>query len=267
LDKKQKKSGKKMHNDILVPTLKKERHAFILKQVNLHNRVLSTDLCLLLGVSEDTIRRDLNELAEAGKIEKVHGGALSVSFSGAYHQEQIYAVEKKKIIAEKACSLIKDNMLVLVGGGTSIREMVRLLPLGLSATFCTISLTIAEELLRHQSLDVIMLGGKISHSSKVVTDGDVFFKLAELQFDLCLMGSNGIDVEKGLTENDLEIIPLKRAMIKASRQTAVLAISEKLNTCQRGAVCPLSQIDYLITELDPQDKLLCNYVSDGRTIL
>jgi DeoR/GlpR family transcriptional regulator of sugar metabolism len=256
-----------MHIDTPIPTLKKERHAFILKQVNLHNRVLSTDLCLQLGVSEDTVRRDLNELAEAGKIEKVHGGALSASFSGAYHQEQIYAVEQKKVIAAKACSLIRDNMLILVGGGTSIREMVRLLPPGLSATFCTISLTIAEELLQHQGLDVIMLGGKISHSSKVVTDGDVFFKLAELQFDLCLMGSNGIDVEKGLTENDLEIIPLKRAMIKASRQTAVLAISEKLNTCQRGVVCPLSQIDYFITELDPSDRLLCNYVSDGLTIL
>jgi DeoR/GlpR family transcriptional regulator of sugar metabolism len=250
-----------------IPALKKERHAFILRQVNLHNRVLSNDLSLLLNVSEDTIRRDLNELADEGKVEKVHGGALSCSFSGIYQKQQVYAVDKKKQIAAKACSLIKDNMLILVGGGTSVREMVRLLPKTLSATFCTISITIAEELLHHENLEVIMLGGKISHSSKVVTDGDVFFKLGELTFDLCIMGSNGIDEIKGLTENDLEIIPLKKAMIKASRKTAVLGISEKLNTRQRGVVCPLTQIDYLVTELEPGDILLEKYNIEGLTIL
>jgi DeoR/GlpR family transcriptional regulator of sugar metabolism len=250
-----------------IPALKKERHAFILKQVNLHNRVLSNDLSLLLNVSEDTIRRDLNELAEEGKVEKVHGGALSCSFSGIYQKQQVYAVDKKKLIAAKACSLIKDNMLILVGGGTSVREMVRLLPKTLSATFCTISITIAEELLHHQNLEVIMLGGKISHSSKVVMDGDVFFKLGDLSFDLCIMGSNGIDEVKGLTENDLEIIPLKKAMLKASRKTAVLGISEKLNTRQRGVVCPLTEIDYLVTELEPGDTLLDKYRIEGLTIL
>jgi DeoR/GlpR family transcriptional regulator of sugar metabolism len=256
-----------MQNLKQIPALKKERHAFILKQVNLHNRVLSNDLSLLLNVSEDTIRRDLNELAEEGRVEKVHGGALSRSFSGIYQKQQVYAVDKKKIIAAKACSLIKDNMLILVGGGTSVREMVRLLPKTLSATFCTISITIAEELLHHENLEVIMLGGKISHSSKVVMDGDVFFKLGELSFDLCIMGSNGIDEVKGLTENDLEIIPLKKAMIKASRKTAVLGISEKLNTSQRGVVCPLTQIDYLVTELEPGDTLLEKYTIEGLTIL
>jgi DeoR/GlpR family transcriptional regulator of sugar metabolism len=256
-----------MQNLKQVPALKKERHTFILKQVNLHNRVLSNDLSLLLNVSEDTIRRDLNELAEEGKVEKVHGGALSCSFSGIYQKQQVYAVDKKKQIATKACTLIKDNMLILVGGGTSVREMVRLLPQTLSATFCTISITIAEELLHHENLEVMMLGGKISHSSKVVMDGDVFFKLGELSFDLCIMGSNGIDGVKGLTENDLEIIPLKKAMIKASRKTAVLGISEKLNTRQRGVVCPLTQIDYLVTELEPGDVLLEKYQIEGLTIL
>ncbi len=256
-----------MQNVKQIPALKKERHAFILRQVNLHNRVLSNDLCLQLNVSEDTIRRDLNELAEAGKIEKVHGGALSSAISGIYQKQQVYEVDKKKLIATKACTLIKDNMLILVGGGTSVREMVRLLPKTLAATFCTISITIAEELLHHENLEVIVLGGKISHASKVVTDGDVFFKLADLSFDLCIIGSNGIDEVKGLTDNDLDIIPLKRAMIKASRQTAVLGISEKLNTRQRGVVCPLTEVDYLITELDPADSLLQNYRLDGLTIL
>jgi DeoR/GlpR family transcriptional regulator of sugar metabolism len=256
-----------MQNLKQIPALKKERHAFILRQVNLHNRVLSNDLSLLLNVSEDTIRRDLNELAEEGRVEKVHGGALSRSFSGIYQKQQVYSVDKKKLIAAKACSLIKDNMLILVGGGTSVREMVRLLPKTLSATFCTISITIAEELLHHQNLEVIMLGGKISHSSKVVMDGDVFFKLGELSFDLCIMGSNGIDEVKGLTESDLEIIPLKKAMIKASRKTAVLSISEKLNTRQRGIVCPLTQIDYLVTELEPGDTLLEKYKIEGLSIL
>src|SRR5687768_7029250 len=116
--------------------LKKERQAYILHQVNLHNKVLSNTLSSAISVSEDTIRRDLHELSENGKLVKIHGGALSQSFSKtSYPSDITYAHTDKRIIAEKAVRLIKDGMFVLTGGGTTIIELARALPYSLSATF------------------------------------------------------------------------------------------------------------------------------------
>src|SRR5439155_21541940 len=98
--------------------LKRERQAYILHQVNLHNKVLSTHLSQHINVSDDTIRRDLQELAEAGKLIKIHGGALSPSFhNGLPASKEAYPYHQKKIIGQKAASLVKDGMFVLKGGG------------------------------------------------------------------------------------------------------------------------------------------------------
>ena len=79
--------------------LKEERQKMIIKEINLHNKVLSTDLSLLLKVSDDTIRRDLKELVDSGKILKVHGGAVSPSFVSTFTtQTDVYAAEEKKRI-------------------------------------------------------------------------------------------------------------------------------------------------------------------------
>src|SRR6476469_1436892 len=116
--------------------LKRERQAYILHQVNLHNKVLSADLRQHINVSDDTIRRDLHELAEAGKLIKVHGGALSTAFhNGHLAKREVYSYTQKRMIAQKAASLIQDGMFVITGGGTTLIEMARALPQHLHATF------------------------------------------------------------------------------------------------------------------------------------
>ena len=108
--------------------LKEERQAYIIKQINVHNKVLSSDLSVQLAVSEDTVRRDLNELAESGKILKVYGGALSKSFHYPFQQNDVYAKDAKKIIVQKTMNLIKSGMVLLAGGGTTMIEWARSLP-------------------------------------------------------------------------------------------------------------------------------------------
>ena len=93
--------------------LKKERQAFIIQQINIHNKVMSSDLSVHLDVSEDTIRRDLQELSEKGKLIKVHGGALSKSFHFTLETNPIYSLPEKKVIAFKALELIKDGMMAV----------------------------------------------------------------------------------------------------------------------------------------------------------
>src|ERR1700753_1516975 len=103
--------------------LKQERQAYILHQVNLHNQVLSNSLSMELSVSEDTIRRDLQELADGQKIIKVHGGGLSLFYSDYNHPTTpIYAHAQKKLIAAKAVSLIQNDMVITTSGGTTLIE-------------------------------------------------------------------------------------------------------------------------------------------------
>ncbi len=108
--------------------LKRERQSYILRQVNLHNKVLSTDLSHEMKVSEDTIRRDLNELAESGKVIKTHGGALSKSFHLFLKSNHVYSLDEKKTIAHKAAGLVKDGMFVLTTGGTTMIESLSVPP-------------------------------------------------------------------------------------------------------------------------------------------
>ncbi|MDE3142552.1 MAG: DeoR/GlpR transcriptional regulator, partial [Bacteroidota bacterium] len=212
-----------------------------------------------LDVSEDTIRRDLQELDEEGKLTKVHGGALSKSFHFSLEKNAIYSQPEKRIIATKAIPLIKDGMFVVLSGGTTILELVQLLPDNLNATFITVSLPTALQLLNHPSSEVIFLGNKLSKAAQISVGAEVIKRLSEIEADLCFLGTNSIDAERGITDLEWEVIEVKRAMIKCAHKTISLAISGKLNSVQRLQVCPITDIDTLITELNPSDPILEPY--------
>ncbi len=240
--------------------LKEERQALIMKQINLHNKVLSGDLSERLGVSEDTIRRDLKELAETGKILKVHGGAIGKSFHYPYHHNsEVYAQEAKQIIAEKALSLLKNDMVILTGGGTTMIEMAKKIPSTLHATFFTISPLVGLTLANHANLKVIGIGGELSKNSNVHIGASVINQLSDLKMDLCLLGANAMSVREGMTDSDWSVVQVKRAMIHSCEKLAILSIAEKLNSAQRMKVCDLNLIDYLVTELDVDSPFLSEY--------
>lgn len=247
--------------------LKKERHDRIMRQINLHNRVLTSDLVELLGVSEDTIRRDLQELADYKRLFKVHGGALSKSYHSSFDDSSVYAKDSKIAIAKKTISLIKDGMIILTGGGTTVIEVVKHLPQNLHATFFTISPLVAVELARFPNIEVIVVGGTFSKNSQISYGGHAISQISEINVDLCLLGTSAIHPENGLTDTNWEINQLKKTMLNSSNKVAILCISEKLNITQRLKVCALKNIDYMITELDPIDQLLNDYKARNLKVL
>jgi DeoR/GlpR family transcriptional regulator of sugar metabolism len=247
--------------------LKKERQSYILRQVNVHNRVLSSDLSIDMNVSEDTIRRDLHELSDEGKVMKVHGGALSKSFHLSIADSNVYFLDAKKTIAQKALPLIKDGMFVLTTGGTTIIELAKALPAELSATFITGSIPAAHQYTHHPNIELIFIGDKVSKNSQITVGGEAISKIRQLKADLCILGTNALDINYGLTDNDWDVVQVKKAMIESSDKVISLSISEKLNTSQRIKVCDLDQIDILITELKPSDELLAGYKSKGLEIV
>ena len=249
--------------------LKKERQAYILHQVNLHNKVLSSLLSHEIRVSEDTIRRDLQELSGEGKLIKVHGGALSHSFHEVTYTSSlsVYSQDQKKIIGEKAAALIKDGMFVLTSGGTTIIEMARALPPALKATFISGSIPAILEYMQHPNIEVVMIGDRVSKNAKITIGAEAINKIKNINADICFLGINAIDIKRGTTENDWEIAQLKKVMIDSSQKVVCCTIYEKINTLQPIHICNISDIDILITELPPDSPVLRPYVDAGIQVL
>ncbi|KAF2080309.1 MAG: DeoR/GlpR family DNA-binding transcription regulator [Flavobacterium nitrogenifigens] len=239
---------------------KEERKNHILKEINLHTRVSFETLSAKLGVSEDTVRRDINELDAEALIIKVKGGAMTKG----YHYSslnQTYAVEAKQVIAQKAVDLLHDGMVLIVDGGTTIREFIRLIPNDLNLTVFTITALTAVQLLDKPNIKTIMIGGSISSYSQMCVSGEAFQQLASIKADLLVLGTNALDVEGGYSDSDWETVQVKKAMINASRKTAVLTITEKLNTVLKMKIANLSEVNYVITEVEPNHEKLQAYKS------
>ena len=231
--------------------LSEERHQYILAQLARRNRVVVSELCATLKVSLDTVRRDLKELEKAGKLLKVHGGAVAPDFHFPYQQAEVYARHEKQHIARKAMRLIEDGMTLLAGGGTVMLELARMIPENLKGTFFTVSPLVALEVTQRSRVEVILLAGRLLPDSYICTGSTVVAQLSGIRADLCLMGANDLSIADGLTESNWEVAQVKKAMLRAANKNAILCLSEKLGTSQKIQVCKSSELDILITELAP----------------
>ncbi|WP_298646054.1 DeoR/GlpR family DNA-binding transcription regulator, partial [uncultured Proteiniphilum sp.] len=193
--------------NLIIDMLKEERHKIIMKEINLHNKVLSVDLSAMLNVSEDTIRRDLKELAEEDRIIKVHGGAISKSLVRPFIADNnIYAHEEKKKIASKALSLIQNNMTLLFEGGTTILELASQLPKKINLTIFTVSPQVAITLSNFENINVYTIGGKLNKNANIHTGASVINDISNMKCDICFMGVNAVSIENGFTDIDWETV-------------------------------------------------------------
>lgn len=237
--------------------LKEERWQTILNEVALHNRVLLTDIAEQLDVSIDTIRRDVKELDSENKLRKVHGGAISLGYANITPQNiNTYALEEKIKIAEKAITILGDNSVIFIDGGTTCLELARLIPPELHLTCFTVSLQVAMQLLSKPNVRVIFIGGEIDPEAQITTGSSALHNLSGIQVDYGFIGTGYVDALRGLTEFDWDIVQLKKAIVNASKKTVLLCISEKLNSQHRYKTCDINAINTMITELNPDNNLL-----------
>jgi DeoR/GlpR family transcriptional regulator of sugar metabolism len=237
--------------------LKEERQQLILNEVELHNRVLLTDLSEKLDVSVDTVRRDVKELDAGSKLRKVHGGAISLGYTHtSTRSSNIYALNEKMAIAEKAIGLLREGDVIFIDGGTTCLEMARMIPPKLRLSCFTFSLPVALQLAGMPNVDLIFIGGRISKESMISNGMYTIQRLAEMRFDYAFIGTGYVDALHGLTEFDWDVVQLKKAVINASKKTILLCISEKLNSQHRFKTCDIHAINSMITELSPENKLL-----------
>lgn len=248
--------------------LKEERQRIILNEVELHNRVQLTDIAEKLDVSIDTVRRDVKELDAENRLRKVHGGAISLGFANySPKRNSVYALDEKIAIAEKASKFLKENSVVLIDGGTTCLELARLLPAELKLTCFTLSLPVAMELLHKPNIETIFIGGRLSKDAQITLGSNTINNLSEIKVDYSFIGTGYVDAQFGLTEFDWDIVQTKKAVIKASKKTVLLCISEKLNSQHRFKTCDLNAIHSLVTELEPNHNLLKNFKNQEIVLL
>lgn len=249
--------------------LKKKRQKHILEQIRIYNQVKSSELSEQLGVSEDTIRRDIKELSDGHRILKVHGGAMSENgYLPFNHQDrEIYAHDEKVIIVKKAMSLVQNNQVILMDGGTTNLEFVRLLPEDLRLTVFTTSIPVALNLTQQPNVETYFIGGKVLDNAQVTIGIDVIESLKGIKADLCFIGTRSMDLKLGISDFNRDEVQVKRALVAAAYKTVSLCISEKLGTIQPYVVASPDKLDILVTELDPGSKTLCHYARLGITII
>ncbi len=230
----------------MLTTHRKQEILALLKQ---KGQVVAKDVSREMGVSEDTIRRDLRELAQEGLLQRVHGGALpsSPAIADFASREQI-TTGGKVAIGRMAAQMIKPGQVVILDGGTTARQVARHIPLGLKATIVTHSPTISLEFVNHPEIDVILIGGRLYKHSLVAVGAAAMETIETIHADTYFMGVTGLHPKTGLTTGDYEEAAIKRALSHAAAETFVLASSEKLNAASPYAVVPLSDVSGIITE-------------------
>ena len=230
----------------MLTTHRKQQILSLLKR---NGQVIAKDVSQSMGVSEDTIRRDLRELAQEGLLQRVHGGALPASPAVAdFAGRELLTPDGKVAIGRAAAKMIQPGQVVILDGGTTARQVARHIPLDLKATVVTHSPTIALELVNHPDVEVILIGGRMFKHSVVAVGAAAIEAIAQVHADTYFMGVTGIHPKTGLTTGDYEEAAVKRALSHAAAETIVLASSEKLNAASPYAVVSLAEISGIITE-------------------
>lgn len=242
--------------------LKEERHGFILDALRRDGKVVASEMSLLLGVSEDTVRRDLRDLAREQKLMRVHGGALPRSpASPSFTVRRQQSMDAKMKIARAAVGRIQNGYLVLVDGGTTTQQIAQYLPPDLEATIVTNNVPLAMALASHPRVEVIQLGGKLFKESQVTTGPIVLEELRSYRADLCLLGVGSLHPEYGIRTPEMDEVFVKREMIEASAEVAALVSSEKLGTALPYLVAPVRALTHVIS--DATEEALAPYKELG----
>lgn len=226
-----------------------ERRAAILALIFEHGNARTTDLASSLGVSEVTIRTDLELLEKQGRVARVHGGATLpeapiVGFDARVSQ----AVEAKQRIGAAAARLVTDDMTIILDSGTTIFSLARQLPTVSDLVVLTPGINIALALMEVSGIEVRLLGGRlvprIAATVGSVRQQGLEGEIAHIAF----LGAGGMDVDHDVVEGTFDIAESKRSLAAAARKRVLLADSTKWFGTDRHKVMNVAGFDTVITD-------------------
>jgi len=248
--------------------LTRQRKEYLLDLLKNSGQIVAKTVSEELGLSEDTIRRDLRELASEGRLQRVHGGALPASPAvGDFAARQQLAPDGKVAIGRAAAKLVKPGQVVILDGGTTTLQLAKHLPLELQATVVTHSPTIAVALVEHPSIEVVLIGGRLFKHSVVAVGAAAIEAIARIRADIFFMGVTGIHPQAGLSTGDLEEAHVKRALIGSAAETYVLVSAEKLNAASPYVIGSTADVVGIVVEPGISAESLAPFERAGLSVI
>jgi len=235
-----------------------ERQSIIRKRLADEGRVIAVDLAQEFQISEDTIRRDLREMAAAGLCKRVYGGALPATLADDNTLLSRLSIkpERKDALAKAAVAQFRPDMTLFIDAGTTNLAIAQAIPTSLPLTVITNAPMIAAALLDHREIDVVMIGGRLERKSGAVLGAKAMQDAANFRPDLCVLGSCGLDIENGVTASFYEEAEFKRFIALQSRGVMAAVTNEKLGVPTPFAVIPLAKCGPVIVEHDADAALV-----------
>jgi len=228
-----------------------ERQQWIVERARAVGRVEVAALAGELGVTTETVRRDLTTLERHAVLRRVHGGAIPTERLGfepaLAARDTVFTAEKERI-ARLALTELPDEGSILLDAGTTTSRLADALPTDRELVVLTNALPIAMSLSIRPNITVLILGGKVRGRTQAAVDAWALRALADSYVDVAFIGTNGISVERGLTTPDTTESAVKRAMIGAARRSVVLADHSKVGQDHLSRFAALDEIDTLVTD-------------------
>lgn len=244
--------------------LREQRQQLILERLSCDGRVVAHELARQFCTSEDTIRRDLRELAAAGLCKRVYGGALPLSPASGSLVERMRAVpERKQALGEVLATLLPAGQVVFIDAGSTNLAAVRALPPSHPLTIITNAPAIAAEAAVRESIELILIGGCVDRRTGAAVGTRALRDIADLCPDVFVMGACALDAEGGIAVFGCEESEFKRALIGKSRRVISAATTDKLGTCAPFAVAPLSVLSAIVLEADAAVEQVAAFQNAG----
>ncbi|MCC9073203.1 DeoR/GlpR family DNA-binding transcription regulator [Flavobacterium sp. F-65] len=241
-------------------TIINRRQEDILKELDLKGYVNVVDLCEMHNVSTVTIRKDLNFLENEKLLHRTHGGASKkpiYAFERDVSDKETLQVEQKKQIAKEALKYINEHDYIILGSGSNIHYLSRIITGFQKLTVLTPSLKVSLELTKEMNIDTIQLGGDVRNSSTSAVGPIAEATLSQFSCNKLFLGTDGVHLDFGLSTSNALEAHLNQAMIEVAEKVIVLADSTKMNIRGFGKICNLNKIDVLITDdgIDLETKM------------
>lgn len=244
-----------MTENKLFPEERKQR---IIERLKQKPKVLVADLSEEFGVSQFTVRADLDELEREGKLCRCHGGALSVEKSGVvvdYSKRKGHMTSAKRALGELAATLVDEGDCIAVDTGTTTIELIRSINPRLNITIVTNDFSVAdlaEE--RLPSARVLFLGGFMRRGYRYTTGVSVLNSLRNYHTDKAFLSTSGLVAASGFMSEDPEQAEIKRAYFEGARKRYVLADNTKFGLVSLVKFADISEVDAIVTDIDPGDE-------------
>lgn len=228
-----------------------KRQEDILKELDKKGFVNVADLCETHNVSTVTIRKDLNFLENEKLLHRTHGGASKqpiYAFERDVNDKEGLQVEQKKQIAREALKYINNFDYIILGSGSNIYYLSRIITGFQKLTVITPSLKVSLELSKEVNIDTIQLGGDVRKSSNSAVGPISESILSQFSCNKLFLGADGLHLDFGLSTSNALEAHLNQAMIAVAEKVIVLVDSTKMNVRGFGKICNLDMIDVLITD-------------------